>query len=76
MVVICSEETGLISIAYKGELYRGLEATEMRELLQSLFLTRSDAEADTRDSLKAVLQRLRPVRQALKGKDPQDKEGT
>lgn len=76
VVVICSEETGLISIAYKGELYRGLEATEMRELLQSLFLTRSDAEADTRDSLKAVLQRLRPVRQALKGKDPQDKEGT
>lgn len=61
VVVICSEETGMISIAYKGELYRGLEATEMRELLQSLFLNRQDSQTSPRDSFKALLQRFRPL---------------
>jgi len=36
-VVVVSEETGTISIAFDGELYRHLDATEMRELLQKLY---------------------------------------
>lgn len=36
-VVIVSEETGIISIAYQGELYRDLDANEMRDLLQRIF---------------------------------------
>lgn len=36
-VVIVSEETGIISIAYGGELYRDLDANEMRDLLQRIF---------------------------------------
>ena len=36
-VVIVSEETGTVSIAYDGELYRDLDAAEMRELLQKLY---------------------------------------
>ncbi|MFP4599202.1 MAG: diadenylate cyclase CdaA [Persicimonas sp.] len=36
-VVIVSEETGIISIAYHGELYRDLDANEMRDLLQRIF---------------------------------------
>lgn len=36
-VVVVSEETGIISVAYEGELYRDLDANGMRELLQSIF---------------------------------------
>jgi len=36
-VAVVSEETGTVSIAYGGELYRDLDATEMRELLQKLY---------------------------------------
>lgn len=36
-VVIVSEETGIISISYHGELYRDLDANEMRDLLQRIF---------------------------------------
>lgn len=36
-VVVVSEETGIVSVAWRGELYRDLEATELRELLQSIF---------------------------------------
>jgi uncharacterized protein (TIGR00159 family) len=36
-VVIVSEETGMISIAWQGELYRDLDANEMRDLLQKIY---------------------------------------
>lgn len=36
-VVIVSEETGTISIAWQGELYRELDANEMRDLLQKIY---------------------------------------
>jgi uncharacterized protein (TIGR00159 family) len=36
-VVVISEETGTVSIAFNGDLYRELEAAEMRELLQKLY---------------------------------------
>jgi uncharacterized protein (TIGR00159 family) len=36
-VVVVSEETGMVSIAFDGELYTDLDAAEMRELLQKLY---------------------------------------
>jgi uncharacterized protein (TIGR00159 family) len=36
-VVVVSEETGTVSIAFDGELYRDLDNTEMRDLLQKLY---------------------------------------
>jgi len=36
-VVVVSEETGTVSIAFDGELYRHLDASEMRDLLQKLY---------------------------------------
>jgi uncharacterized protein (TIGR00159 family) len=36
-VVIVSEETGMVSIAFEGDLYRDLDPTEMRDLLQKLY---------------------------------------
>ena len=60
-VVVVSEESGVISVAYQGELYRDLEATELRELLQNIYLTK--ANADERASLKEIIRKL-----SLKGK--------
>jgi uncharacterized protein (TIGR00159 family) len=36
-IVIVSEENGIISIAYRTELYRELDANQMRDLLQRIF---------------------------------------
>jgi len=36
MTVIVSEETGKISVAYLGELTRGLDAERLREMLRSI----------------------------------------
>lgn len=36
-VVVVSEETGTVSIAFDGELYRHLDGSAMRELLQKLY---------------------------------------
>ena len=56
-VVIVSEESGAISIAYKGELYRDLEITEMRELLQNIFRTK--AQGREAESLFDIFAQLR-----------------
>ncbi len=37
VIVVVSEETGTISVAFKEELIRGLDSTKLRELLQRLF---------------------------------------
>ncbi len=55
-ILVVSEETGIVSVAYHGELYRDLEATEVRELLQNIYLTK--ATADERASLKEILSKL------------------
>lgn len=55
-ILVVSEETGIVSVAYQGELYRDLEATEVRELLQNIYLTK--ATADERASLKEILSKL------------------
>lgn len=70
-VVIVSEEAGIVSVAYRGELYRDLEATEMRELLQNIFKIGAGL-ADEREGLLEVFSKLQ-----LKGKasnTPQDEE--
>ena len=54
-IVIVSEETGVISIAYKEELFRELDANEMRDILQRIFSSR-----DFEDDARALLERLRP----------------
>ena len=63
-VAIVSEETGIISVAYRGELYRDLEATELRELLQSIFLSRPGS-GSKRDGLREVVARLRALNPGL-----------
>ncbi len=45
-VVIVSEESGQISIAYQSNLYRGLQDTEMRQLLQQIFRTGGAGEEE------------------------------
>lgn len=55
-VVVVSEETGQVSVAYKGELYQELEVIELRELLQNIYLTK--ANADERASLKEIVAKL------------------
>ena len=34
MTIIVSEETGKVSVAYKGELYRSLDVVELRKKLE------------------------------------------
>ncbi len=55
-VVVVSEETGQMSVAYKGELYRSLEVTELRELLQNIYLTK--VNTDERASLEEIVAKL------------------
>ncbi len=48
MVVVTSEETGIISVAFKGELKRGLTEAELREMLINYLLeSSSDSDSDT-----------------------------
>ncbi|MDB6016153.1 MAG: Diadenylate cyclase [Pedosphaera sp.] len=42
MVVVVSEETGLISYAYKGQLTRGVSQEELRAFLTSVLVKRTD----------------------------------
>ena len=42
-VVIVSEETGIVSVAHKGELFRELDSNQMRDLLQSIFRVGGEA---------------------------------
>lgn len=48
MVVVTSEETGIISVAFKGELRRELTEAELREMLINYLLESSgDADSDS-----------------------------
>lgn len=55
-IVIVSEETGIISIAFKEELYRELDANEMRDILQSIFSAREN-DAEEIDALERFRQK-------------------
>lgn len=45
-VVVVSEETGNVSIAFRDQLYRDLEANEMRDLLQRIFSSEETLSTD------------------------------
>ncbi len=45
-VVVVSEESGAVSVAFREELFRGLDPNEMRDLLQRIFSTSSNAAQD------------------------------
>lgn len=45
-IVVVSEETGTISIAFREELIRGLNAHEMRDLLQRIFSTGAEEDEE------------------------------
>lgn len=48
MIIVTSEETGIISVAFKGELIRGLNEAELREkLLNYLIDTLPDRDSDS-----------------------------
>ncbi len=51
-IVIVSEETGIISIAFREELYRELDANEMRDILQSIFSARGEADREEINALE------------------------
>ncbi len=52
-VIVVSEETGTISVAYREELYRDLDANTMRDLLQRIF------SPDGTDDDAALIERFR-----------------
>lgn len=55
MVVVTSEETGIISVAFKGELRRGLTEAELREMLINYLIeSSSDSESDS-GTIKKIL---------------------
>ncbi len=56
-VVIVSEETGTMSVAYNEELFRPLETNELRELLQRIFSTEIED-----NSWNALMERFRARR--------------
>lgn len=47
VVIVVSEETGIISLAFQGQLYRGLDAASLREHLIKLFGPRRSEEPAT-----------------------------
>ncbi len=56
-IVIVSEETGTMSVAYNEELFRPLETNELRELLQRIFSTQIED-----NSWNALMERFRARR--------------
>lgn len=56
VVIVVSEETGIVSLAFQGELVRRLETSDLRELLQKLFSEdRVDSISDKPRSLLAKI---------------------
>lgn len=58
-VVIVSEENGIITVCYRTELYRELDASQMRDLLQRIF-----SDTPPNPGRNGVVQRLRNWRSA------------
>ena len=60
-VIVVSEETGIISVAYREQLIRGLDASRLREVLHKIFsYSRADGEDEPErlSRLKTLLQSL------------------
>lgn len=55
MIIVTSEETGVISIAFKGELIRNLTEAELREKLMNYYVDSSkDDDSDEDKSIKKI----------------------
>lgn len=71
-VIIVSEETGMISVAWRAELIRGLDATRLRELLYHIFRHRKGEKEDREPgSLLGWLRRSRDG-QSPRKEDPRE----
>lgn len=46
-IIVVSEETGIVSIAFRERLYRELDANEMRDLLQRIFSAEEEISDDS-----------------------------
>ncbi len=64
VVVVVSEERGESSIAYREELFRGLDANEMREILQGIFSAREEDQPSAN-----FLERFRNRQRSPTGRD-------
>ncbi len=51
MIIVTSEETGIISVAFKGNLIRNLNEAELREKLMNYYLENPVFEEEKEDSL-------------------------
>lgn len=65
-IIVVSEETGLISVAYREELIRGLDATTLREVLYRIFRYQNNKDTEP----QSVLDRLK---RSSKKESPPDK---
>ncbi len=54
MVIVTSEETGIISVAFKGVLMRGLTESELREKLMNYFVDSADEKITDVDIFKKL----------------------
>lgn len=72
VVVVVSEERGVVSIAYKEELFENLDANEMREMLQGIFASRDGDESRA----SSLLERFRTRRPSDEAAQPDAEEGS
>lgn len=54
MVVVTSEETGIISVAFKGELIRDLTEAQLREKLMNYLIDNSTDESESSNVFKKI----------------------
>lgn len=54
MIIVTSEETGIISVAFKGELIRNLSDSELREMLQDYLIDGSTDKITDAGALKKL----------------------
>jgi diadenylate cyclase len=66
IVVVVSEETGLISYAYKGQLVRGVSQEELRAFLTSVFVTSGRSRTMIEGLRKMIGERHVPQAPAVK----------
>lgn len=64
VIIVVSEETGIVSVAFRGELTRRLDSAELRDLLQKLFSEHVPTTGEPTPSTRGLLSRLRTSRAA------------
>lgn len=74
VVVVVSEETGSISLAYKGRLSRGLDADRLLRMLSTILIRRAPKESAGGDAAAAVKVMEHPEQKAEDVDLMQDKE--